>query len=617
MRTLILSFTTFILLLAPCVYAQTSWPAKTWVLDCPRTEHNGDTVDLSACCTSVNLEEWMCDAENPASPTAAVQHQLEDASVYFEQLGFKAPEVDMDGRPPYEDDSPYMFALGGDSLLVENDLVYGYYENSEPGGTLVVDSEHYFQISGTDNNTATPTHELFHGIQAAYPFYDNTSTEWRWIVEGTASAAEATWLKQTNGGYGEGFWPFPWPLYDYPLHRPRNYQDSLQPYATGHFWAGLGKLLNHNPSIRVLAQLFETMPGTMDDLSSVDIGLIQLDTDGLYDLYPEFIAEFVQRNQFFEHVDNVGFIAYDEETTEGSVKGTVKEVATNAHELSLILSGDEMARLIIEFETDHEDLHLIVGDTRYDSSSLLGSRNRFETIVTEDTNPERFFIRVANIAEEPKESISRDYTLNITLEPIFAEWTATVGVGPYAGTYVGESAYAFWGQSALAGLQVLTLKGVNAGPAPYFLTMISFMGEGYDEPGTYTPERGFIELNFSKTDLSGFATSALTPGADVFYLNHGGPDPNPNPNLIPMQDSNPPVWENWPSKPITLVFDDLSEDRVKGSITGSFWHIEEPGQAYHHPEVRTGSVRGNVSISFDVVPCTREKRRRDAEECTE
>src|SRR3546814_11745993 len=107
--------------------------------------------------------------------------------------------------------------------------------------------------------------------------------------------------------------------------------------------------------------------------SGGDQGLREFDPDGLYNLYPAFIASSTNNVHFFADVGQVDLVYNDSSKVEESVRGRVREVAADAIEVSVHVPVGKMARLEIEFMQDPDDLHLIVDGKRLDQ---FGGRRR-------------------------------------------------------------------------------------------------------------------------------------------------------------------------------------------------------------------------------------------------
>src|SRR3546814_2491685 len=75
--------------------------------------------------------------------------------------------------------------------------------------------------------------------------------------------------------------------FDHPLHKPRDEGDA---YLTSRFWRGIGKVIGSRDDISYLDAILRQDLVSNHGLGGVDQGLREFDPDGLYNLYPAFIA---------------------------------------------------------------------------------------------------------------------------------------------------------------------------------------------------------------------------------------------------------------------------------------------------------------------------------------
>lgn len=117
------------------------------------------------------------------------------------------------------------------------DLVQGYYFYGaalSPEKRLVMCSDPG-GVGLTETFLDALRHEYFHAVQAGYPPVVTTFPDERWIIEGSAAAAQksdATTLKRANGGVT-------WPLHK--VDHPLNSNDEADRYASQDFWVFLSQ----------------------------------------------------------------------------------------------------------------------------------------------------------------------------------------------------------------------------------------------------------------------------------------------------------------------------------------------------------------------------------------
>src|SRR3546814_732455 len=221
--------------------------------------------------------------------------------------------------------------------------------------------------------------------------------------------------------------------FDHPLHKPRDEGDA---YLTSRFWRGIGKVIGSRDDISYLDAILRQDLVSNHGLGGVDQGLREFDPDGLYNLYPAFIASSTNNVHFFADVGQVDLVYNDSSKVEESVRGSVREVAADAIEVSVHVPVGKMARLEIEVMQDHEDLHLIVDGKRLDQFGGR-SRNVFHANVDGKPGVQTFLVRVANVARTAVDSSARRYGLDFTLMPTTSEsqctFSATLEIEPLGG----------------------------------------------------------------------------------------------------------------------------------------------------------------------------------------
>ncbi len=392
----------------PLLLLVSAWPSNA------DAQHAWKTTDWTVECVTVS--EGTCTATEQAGAIAFYEDALGDASQWLSGLGFRGPAIEYRART----DTYVAYISDVDNEDVDgNRTSVGVYYSKD--AELYLTSDHYFAIGegGTPQeraddlafdmkHTATVVHELFHGVQ--YGYYRDGSAVRDWITEGMARAVQIAWLRR--GMPGEKLSSNP-RAFDYPLHKPKNHDET---YTTSVFWRGVGKLLGSPDDIGYLNVILEQDLARNWGLGGVDEGLRKFDPDGLYNLYPEFIASIANKVQLFDEVERLALVYDDAAKVEKSVRGTVREVAANAIEISVNVPVGKTAKLEIELATQHDDLHLIVDGKRLDKST--GSdRNVFHATVEGMRGDQTFLVRVANVARKAIDSGARLYRLDVTLMP--------------------------------------------------------------------------------------------------------------------------------------------------------------------------------------------------------
>src|SRR3546814_3804986 len=97
-------------------------------------------------------------------------------------------------------------------------------------------------------------------------------------------------------------------LFRSPLHKPRDEGDA---YLTSRFWRGIGKVIGSRDDISYLDAILRQDLVSNHGLGGVDQGLREFDPDGLYNLYPAFIASSTNNVHFFADVGQAIGRAHD------------------------------------------------------------------------------------------------------------------------------------------------------------------------------------------------------------------------------------------------------------------------------------------------------------------
>lgn len=396
--------------------AAQDWKTTDWVVEC------------------LDVGEGSCSDTDGA--TAYFDQTLEESSRWLRGMGFRGPEIEyrsgIDSHIAYisdamnQDDKGHRTSIGVyipsiREILLTSDRYFAIGEGD-------TEQKRALALANDIEYTATVVHELFHGIQHAYPGAA-TSAVPDWISEGMADAIQLAWIRRQArdvrmSGSGRAF--------DYPLHQPKDRDDT---YNTSRFWRGIGRILGlgADEQLGYLDTILRQDLVSGQGLGGVDAGLREFDPAGLYNLYPAFIADGANNPLFFDDVGQVGMVYDDSKRVEKSVRGTVREVAADAHELMAHVPAGEMAELEIRLANDHDDLHLIVDGERLDEPAGFG-RNVFRATLGGEAEARTLLVRVANVARTAVDTKVRNYELEFTLRPTTNKtqctFTATMHVEP-------------------------------------------------------------------------------------------------------------------------------------------------------------------------------------------
>lgn len=460
--------------------AMAQWPTTEWeVLD--------------------GLPDWLygcwggarCEEPSGVRKRFAAKHgrMLESASRWYESLGFSAPHIK---------------TLDGDLTVEENEPYVGYLEPQKEGdnssttstnGTIELNTSPGFLTVGTPVwalMEASAVHELFHAIQNAndsYREYTEAHEETiptipgcrgapilDWIVEGMASAVQIRWLERSKGPWGHPFKGSDraaWVRYfDQPLHLgslPSALRDSDRKqkpgttrvswyctYGTWYFWYAVGEMLGDNPreAVSYLRYIIERKgPWHNGGLALVDAGLreaakrlqsIEPYSHGLYDLYPQFVAQYLDVDQFYQHLRVVGvgtpsLIAVRSKSGDGP-RGMLQPLASRAWRFRVHVPWDVSSHSIpIRFTlgaqpgTDRRNLHLIVEQRVVGRPAL--EVTPYSHVVSIPPTPGtvyEYLVRVANVAPKAKKTRPAAFWLRVEVGGFFGQTPDSVDLDDVA-----------------------------------------------------------------------------------------------------------------------------------------------------------------------------------------
>ena len=406
------------------------WDTTEWVAQCLPVEGGG----YSGCSPDAGF----------ASDVLA---QLSGSSAWLERLGYRAPAIERDTRV-LELTRPWKVYVGGVDACgpasgkaacysVDASLPGWPAQISTPGGELVTIPGLGLEAIkiGTlvrDNprdNASAPTHELFHGIQAAYGLTTNKS-DWLWFVEGSAAAIEAVHYKGgagptlADGSFDVGMDRFGNVLlsgrgyYDGSLDDLKNWiNPNYHIYTSYLFWLFTGEALSPGNSPDGLRKLIEEIDAGGAPVASIDKALRQFGRGGLATYYPDFIAQRGDDYADYEHhVRSLAVVdGTDEDREDESDEVAVKRLGARFHLVSADPKSADDARLEIRIESSNTgDLHLIVDSGKYDggTGSQGGEKNVFRVSLQE---AREFKVRVANVADDAGRTVDQNYRLKVRL----------------------------------------------------------------------------------------------------------------------------------------------------------------------------------------------------------
>jgi hypothetical protein len=440
------------------------WESVRWRVGCtPEYEQTllaEDALDRSAPGGSA-----ACDPTDPTSAAAAARFEFEAASPWLRDLGFGGPRIsERDGhRYAAKIDN---YGEDADAACREIHADYDYVDHLirlSPCFHFQVLSEGAWTKAHVwgDLYALTPVHELFHAVQHGYPGM-NKETEGTWIREGTALLVQ---LAASRKGVVTLPYILPHRYYDIPLHIPRTTdKNDLDwkhwAYGSWYFWDFLGERLESTDGIVYLDVLFQQDLQENNGLEGIEKGLLHLGTEGLYDLYPEFVAERLDSPCYFEDLGE-----FDREKpgapceTKPSrdrwidlepgdstrVNVSSGELATEAFMVRTHVpaQGVGLLRVRIPARRDDPAYHLVVGPRRVDVGDPVfgrfpfGARNLYRGAVS--GGRDSVLIRVANVPEDVA-SVSGGVGLTFSEGdiPVDVRLEVVKGVVSYTGPITGS-----------------------------------------------------------------------------------------------------------------------------------------------------------------------------------
>lgn len=351
--------------------------------------------------------------------------------------------------------------------------------STHPGFLKPIDSlEQLFEVSAV--------HELFHAVQAGNPAYfqfvygknsqqpgspecERDVVANHWLTEGSASAVQIQYLERQNKYvYGHPFKGSPrvsWVRYfDQPLDwggLPPQYRiRDITPiwrdrqswscsYGTWYFWYAVGNMLgskdpDDSRRTAYLRHIFgQHGPWEGTGLAMVDAGLKQAAKafeaiapyqGGLFALYPQFVAQYLNVDDFYENVENVVMVAPSLYETSQQLTdiSMLEPIASRAWRFRVQLPSNatlvpHIVRFVLESpnQSSLEGLHLIVDRKvieRPVDPSVPYSHTRSTGIDSPNEQGEwEYFVRVANVAKDAATTLPAEFILRAEVEGYYGE----------------------------------------------------------------------------------------------------------------------------------------------------------------------------------------------------
>lgn len=476
---------------APASAQSTQWPTTEWVV---MDETGGDLSKVPFLGGELDNIASMYVAPVGERADLADKHQeiLTAASIWYQSLGFPAPlqlteDHDLDVEPgeayratlkrsPVETNSSHNAA--GRMRLTSNP---GFLTANTPLWALM---------------KVSAVHEIYHGIQGAAssslvaaseagpPLLPECrgDTNLDWLTEGTAAMVQIRWLE----GKERVSWGHPFKgshraswvrVFDQSLHMgaiPPEHQTSADrltvsetetvswacDYGTWYFWYAIGDMIGRNADDKVAytRYLFNGTESWDDGgIANVDSGLkeaakhynaIRPYRRGLYDLYPQFVAQYLTEDRFYGNLEKVELSAPGlYETTSSSLAGgPIEPLASRAWRVRVRLPQNVSSipynvRFTLDAPdgTDRDDLHLIVDDEligRPASSSVPYAQvQQIDSMTSTGDDSVEFLVRVANVAEDATETADAEFSLRVEVEGFYGD---KLPDGPSASLISGE-----------------------------------------------------------------------------------------------------------------------------------------------------------------------------------
>ncbi len=506
--------------------ASAQWPTTDWVI---REPPNGALSNVPL--IGGELDNFVFQTVPPLGERGvfAAKHEgiLEGASTWFQSLGFAPPlQLTTDGFDlEVGAGDGYLAVLKPDESEVgSSHKTSGLMWLTTHPGFLAVDTPTWTLME------ASAVHEVYHAVQKG----SNASLVQRmngnppqvegclgdsdldWFVEGTAAMVQIRWLEGQLGDWGHPFlgssraaWVRE---FDQPLVRgllPYEHQESsVEPtmtametvswacdYGTWYLWYAIGDLIGRTPEEAVTYTRFileGTEPWDDGGVANVDAGLkaaaaaydaIGPFRGGLYDLYPEVVAQYLTADRFYGDLEEVELEAPGlyQADSQGDPLGPL---ATRAWRVRVRLPQNASpipynVRFTLEAEgtTDRDALHLIVDDDvagrPAEDATPYTAVERTDLAEPAADGTVEYLVRVANVAEAATDTEPAEFSLRVEVDGFYG---SDVDDSPTPGEVGGELPPGF----AVNGLGPWACRGGSESRAVFDLVTPDEMGNDID-----------------------------------------------------------------------------------------------------------------------------------------
>lgn len=476
-----------VLALAAPVWAQSnksgSWPTTKWVV----TEAAAEEIPQG-----MGGMEFVAELARRVGGRSelAEKHRkvLEAASPWYQKLGFPAPRQlteDRDLRVASGEAYLGFLKKSPDDPFSHHDSDGEMWLTSNPG--FLDEDEPMWQLL-----KASAVHELYHAIQrgmtgsldAAARDPDriellacqktgssHVPSDLSWITEGTAAMVQIRWLEQQSGER----WGHPFR----GSHRPtwiRQFDQSLSlgwlspeqrqkrkkedtaswscDYGTWYFWYAVGEMIGRNDEEKVAyTRYLYNGPRAwgIDGIGAVDLALqraaeeydaIRAYRGGLYDLYPQFVAQYLTEDDFYGNLQTVELGAPDLYETRSLPKGRplgpvdprgpIEPLGSRAWRFRIKLPENESSipynvRFTLDAldGTDRDDLHLIVDEhvahRPEDPTAPYADVQDASLAKPAADGAIEYLVRVANVAPMASRTSDAGFSLRVEVDGFYAE----------------------------------------------------------------------------------------------------------------------------------------------------------------------------------------------------
>ncbi|NBC87396.1 MAG: hypothetical protein GVY25_14510 [Bacteroidetes bacterium] len=479
----------FVLFAAPWGAGAQSWPTTDWHLVAK------DGSELTGA---------------RASHGETFENMMEEASAWYAALGYRAPNVER------SESGAFLARLKDDpDDITSHTSYYG------PPRILLTANRGISDPRTAVERlySASPVHEIFHAVQWSYPAFRRAhnnadalpscgkgSSAWdtSWFFEGAPTALGMRWIERTSGQprapYGTPNQAASVRYYDQPLHKPHvpeSLLESSRPdgaewnagrhwscgYGTWYFWYAAGEMLAEEPGqeSEYLKYILNRHASWEDDgveatdqgfrVAAEAFGSSYRFDEGLYEIYPAFIAEYVDHDRFYESPVSIDLEGRSEVQWHD---GTIDPLSTEAFKVEIDVRDDLPAdaskrfRVSLNPQPNRNQLHLIEGRSLHNRRPTDDAvPYQFEVPVRGDTT---FSVRLANVAEDAATTKAIPYSVRFELGGFYG--------APASDPYTAPEVDIVPGFSVMSGPPALrTCEGEDARSAFDLITAAEAVGD--------------------------------------------------------------------------------------------------------------------------------------------